>query len=238
MARRSENFSSKEKIVFSEIVKSHDVVECKAYNRDTLQRKKVAWKKITEAFNSSFPQNPPRDTKNLLGLWRRLKLQAKRKISKTTGGGTPPSPLTPLDENVLEMLGNTGEPLDNPYDDEGEVAQIPAEGVAVQLSVLSDRELEGGDCPDIEVKEEGMEDVIESTGETSSPQTPSVKSRKSRHKEDEDDEVVKMMQEIHKKQLRVLELQERKALLDIYLIEQEIKRKGYNLPEWHNNSVN
>lgn len=47
------------------------------------------------------------------------------------------------------------------------------------------------------------------------------------------DEADEMMREIHAKQLRVLELQERKALLEIYLVEKEILKKGYELPEWH-----
>ncbi|XP_066998384.2 uncharacterized protein [Anabrus simplex] len=197
-------------------------MECKACNSNTIQKKKVAWQKITEAFNSSIPQNSPLDSKTPLGLWQRLKLHAKsslddkRKKSKT-GGGPPPSPLSPLVENMLVVLGNSGEPLGNPYNNE-----IPAKGVVIQLLVLSEREVEGGYRPDTEVKEVEKEDVIKSTGERPSPQTPYVNSRKRRHKEDEEDEAVRIMQEIHKKQLRVFELQEKKVLLDIYLMEQEI----------------
>ncbi|XP_068081546.1 uncharacterized protein [Anabrus simplex] len=88
---------------------------------------------------------------------------------------------------------------------------IPAEGVTAQLSLLSEREVERGYRRDAEVKEVEKEDLMEFTGERSSPQTPSAKSRKRRHEEGKEDEAVKMIQEIHKKQLRVLDLQERKA---------------------------
>ncbi|KAJ4425347.1 hypothetical protein ANN_27962 [Periplaneta americana] len=64
-----------------------------------------------------------------MGLWRRLKLQAKcsldkkRNINKGTGGGPPGSPITTIEENVIAVLGDSAEPLENPYDDEGGYAE-------------------------------------------------------------------------------------------------------------------
>ncbi|KAJ4440989.1 hypothetical protein ANN_10838 [Periplaneta americana] len=223
MEKRVSNFSKEEKTVLSNIIRNYDVVENKSYNSETLEKKKAAWRKIIDVFNSSFPQNPPRDTNTLMGLWRRLKLQAKcsldkkRNTNKGTGGGPPGSPITTIEENVIAVLGDSAEPLENPYDDEGGYAEeipIPIEEtMTLDVPVL---------C---------LPELNDTAGVNPSPQTPRVKSNKRRSQEvDEADE---MMREIHAKQLRVLELQERKALLEIYLVEKEILKKGYELPEWH-----
>ncbi|PSN42419.1 hypothetical protein C0J52_11738 [Blattella germanica] len=139
MAKRVGNFTSQEKLQLSELMRTHEIVESKAYDSNTIEQKKIAWEYITQAFNCNFPECPPRDTKTLIGLWRRMKLQAKVNIDKKkkimrkgTGGGPPGSPLTSVEENVLALLGDSANPLENPYDDEGvySVAQNPAEHVA------------------------------------------------------------------------------------------------------------
>ncbi|XP_069685851.1 uncharacterized protein [Periplaneta americana] len=223
MAKCVSNFSKEEKTVLSDIIRNYDVVENKSYNSETLEKKKAAWRKITDVFNSSFPQNPPRDTNTLMGLWRQLKLQAKcsldkkRNINTGTGGGPPGSPITTIEENVIAVLGDSAEPLENPYDDEG--------GYAEEIPIPMEETLT------LDVPVFCIPELNDTAGVNPSPQTPRVKSNKRRSQEvDEADE---MMREIHAKQLRVLELQERKALLEIYLVEKEIIKKGYELPEWH-----
>ena len=46
------------------------------------------------------------------------------------------------------------------------------------------------------------------------------------------------MKEMHNKQMCILDIQEKKAKLELYLIEKEILKKGYELPDWHNPSLN
>ncbi|KAJ4447525.1 hypothetical protein ANN_09532 [Periplaneta americana] len=211
MAKRVSNFSKEEKTVLSDIIRNYDIVENKSYNSETLEKKKAAWRKITDVFNSSFPQNPPRDT-NTLMAWTK-----KRNTNKGTGGGLPGSPITTIEENVIAVLGDSTETLENPYDDEG--------GYAKEIPIPMEETLT------LDVPVLCLPELNDTAGVNPSPQTPQVKSNKRRSQEvDEADE---MMREIHAKQLRVLELQERKALLEIYLVEKEILKKGYELPEWH-----
>ncbi|KAJ4444722.1 hypothetical protein ANN_06519 [Periplaneta americana] len=211
MAKRVSNFSKEEKTVLSDIIRNYDVVENKSYNSKTLEKKKAAWRKITDVFNSSFHQNPPRDT-NTLMAWTK-----KRNINTGTGGGPPGSPITTIEENVIAVLGDSAEPLENPYDNEG--------GYAEEIPIPMEETLT------LDVPVFCIPELNDTAGVKPSPQTPRVKSNKRRSQEvDEADE---MMREIHAKQLRVLELQERKALLEIYLVEKEILKKGYELPEWH-----
>ncbi|KAJ4430457.1 hypothetical protein ANN_22673 [Periplaneta americana] len=223
MAKRVSNFSKEEKTVLSDIIRNYDVVENKSYNSETLEKKKAAWRKITDVFNSSFPQNPPRDTNTLMGLWRRLKLQAKcsldkkRNTNKGTGGGPPGSPITTIEETVIAVLDDSAEPLENPYDDEG--------GYAEEIPV---REMYTINNPIFLVSYNSKKKYIWHDVRFV---CSLVKSNKRRSQEvDEADE---MMREIHAKQLQVLELQERKALSEIYLVEKEILKKGYELSEWH-----
>ncbi|KAJ4440380.1 hypothetical protein ANN_08521 [Periplaneta americana] len=145
-----------------------------------------------------------------------MQLGQERTISKETGDGPPGSPITTIEENVIVVLGDSAEPLKNPYDDEGGYAEIPIpvkETLTLDIPVL---------C---------LPELNDTAAMNPSPQTPQVKSNKRRSQEV--DEVDEMMREIHAKQLCVLDLQERKALLEICLIEKDILKKGYELLEWH-----
>lgn len=52
-----------------------------------------------------------------------MQLGQEKNISKGTGGGPPGSPITTIEENVIAVLGDSAEPLENPYDDEGGYAE-------------------------------------------------------------------------------------------------------------------
>ncbi|PSN31323.1 hypothetical protein C0J52_26624 [Blattella germanica] len=217
MAKRIGNFSSQEKLRLSELIKTHEIVESKAYNNTTIEQKKIAWESITQAFNGNFPECPPRDTKTIIGLWRRMKLQAKVNIDKKkkknmrkgTGGGPPGSPLTRVEENVLALLGDSA----NPYDDEGvySVAQYnPVDHFATF------------DIPVIELPNES--DGDDKMGYTNavfgSTSTPSTRmSRSSKRKSWENEEELKIMKEMHNKQMCILDIQEKKSKLELYLLE-------------------
>ncbi|PSN43753.1 hypothetical protein C0J52_06408 [Blattella germanica] len=231
MAKRVVNFTLKEKKKLNELVKAYAIVESKAYKTSVLQQKKTAWESITKAFNRSFPESKPRDRKMLIGLWRRMKLQAKsnvgqkESVNKGTGGGSPGSPLSKVDENVGVILGDSPNPLENPYDDEGEYSeeQNPIEHVAtLEIPVL---ELQN---------DSNVNDPLGPTNPVFGS-TPIHKSQSSKRKLLRSNEEWKMLKEMHEKQMHILDIQEKKVKLQLYLLEQEILKKGFELPEWHTN---
>ncbi|PSN35812.1 hypothetical protein C0J52_22148 [Blattella germanica] len=135
-----------------------------------------------------------------------------------------------LDSCRGECFGTSGG-FCYPHDDERvcSVAQNPVEHVATF------------DIPVIELPNESdMDDTMGYTntvfGSTSTPSTRM--SRSSKRKSWENEEELKMMKEMHNKQMCTLDIQEKKAKLELYLLEKEILNKGYELPDWYNPSLN
>ncbi|PSN48281.1 hypothetical protein C0J52_03062 [Blattella germanica] len=68
--------------------------------------------------------------------------------------------------------------------------------------------------------------------------TLSTLSRSSKRKIWENEEELTMLKEMNNKQMCILDIQEKKAKVELYLLEKEILKKGYELPDWYNPSLN
>lgn len=80
------------------------------------QHKKRVWKAICEKVNSCNSSGHARNVDEIRKKWTTYMSETKKKAAKQrrelkkTGGGPPPADLTPLEESVIGIIGDT--PID------------------------------------------------------------------------------------------------------------------------------
>lgn len=109
---RAANFSEAElTILGDEMAKNHKLLTSKHSDTVTNRRKQDLWQSITDSINAVSETR--RTVKQVRKKWETLSSQVKSKGAKNkreaakTGGGPPPPPLTPMEENILGILGDT-----------------------------------------------------------------------------------------------------------------------------------
>ena len=75
---RTANFNSLEKRVLVQLVDPYkDIIDSKKNDATTVKEKENIWIHMTRLFNSKFPGQKPRESKNLQRLWKNIKSRAK-----------------------------------------------------------------------------------------------------------------------------------------------------------------
>ena len=75
---RTANFNSLEKRVLVQLVEPYkDVIDSKKNDATTVKEKENIWIHMTRLFNSKFPGQKPRESKNLQRLWKNIKSRAR-----------------------------------------------------------------------------------------------------------------------------------------------------------------
>ena len=110
--KRSPNFTAAEIEILLDLLsgKRGEIVESKKTDASSVKEKEKEWSKIENDFKAR--SGIPRDVKNLKFLWKRLKIDAKKKDAaskrevRRTGGGLPQNPLalSPVSERVVSIL--------------------------------------------------------------------------------------------------------------------------------------
>ncbi|XP_071100859.1 nuclear apoptosis-inducing factor 1-like [Haliotis cracherodii] len=110
MKKRKPNWTKEEVLLLTELVKANvHVLEGKFGPGVTSARRQEAWQVITATLNSSCSH--PRTKEEVEKKWKNVKSQAKHKYSefgkltKGTGGGPAPAPISPVTNAVIDILG-------------------------------------------------------------------------------------------------------------------------------------
>ena len=117
------NFSDIDKMTLVNLIAENKAdIENKNTDAYSNKRKNEAWVKVTEEYNSS--SGTKRSKAQLEGLWKRLKIKARKTISdyqrglSATGGGPQPEEPDDLLFKVAAVIPGDFEEIHNPYDDD------------------------------------------------------------------------------------------------------------------------
>ena len=115
--KRSPNFSEIEiQTLLKEVEKNKSVLFSKLSSTTTNSAKKRVWESICAKVNSCNSTGHVRGVEEIRKKWTtymsetKKKAAKQRKESKRTGGGPPPRDLTPCEETVIGIIGET--PID------------------------------------------------------------------------------------------------------------------------------
>lgn len=115
--KRNPNFSEAEiQIILKEVEKCKGVLFSKLSTVTTNNTKKRVWEAICEKVNSCNSSGHARNVDEIRKKWTTYMSETKKKAAKQrrelkkTGGGPPPADLTPLEESVIGIIGDT--PID------------------------------------------------------------------------------------------------------------------------------
>eukprot|EP00105_Crassostrea_gigas_P004176 XP_011417310.1 PREDICTED: myb-related transcription factor, partner of profilin-like [Crassostrea gigas] len=115
--KRNPNFSEAEiQILLKEVEKCKGVLFSKLSTVTTNNTKKRVWEAICEKVNSCNSSGHARNVDDIRKKWTTYMSETKKKVAKQrrelkkTGGGPPPADLTPLEESVIGIIGDT--PID------------------------------------------------------------------------------------------------------------------------------
>ena len=109
-----------------EIVKNRkdDIESDKESYVNTVEKKNMAWAEICKAFNSSSRNAVERSSKQLRKCFENMKAAAKKADASLkregyqTGGGPMPTNAEDLDQQMLNIMAGSIEPLRKDFDDD------------------------------------------------------------------------------------------------------------------------
>ncbi|XP_046551421.1 myb-related transcription factor, partner of profilin-like [Haliotis rubra] len=108
--KRKPNWNKDEVLLLTELVKTNaSVLEGKFGPGVTSAKRQEAWQVITATINSAGLH--PRSKEEVEKKWKNIKSQSKQKYSKFnrktrgTGGGPAPTPISPVTDAVIDILG-------------------------------------------------------------------------------------------------------------------------------------
>lgn len=122
--KRSPNYTIREKEVLLSIVSNFkNIIENKKTDAVSVTEKNRAWFSMTQKFNAMSPNNVFRPTESLKKYYDNLKEDLRKRAGEErkslykTGGG-PPTPKTPLEDDILLDIVNkkTIYGVDNQFD--------------------------------------------------------------------------------------------------------------------------
>lgn len=124
-AKRRPNFSEKEKLALLDLIRTKYPVLVNTQKGTTIKRtKEESWKKLILEYNvEDITKRSIEELKTLLAnLLQRGKKEITnhRTLARATGGGPPPTPLTPVAELIQNLIPQTFESLDIPDSEIGE----------------------------------------------------------------------------------------------------------------------
>jgi hypothetical protein len=121
--KRVDNYSSGHKRVLVELCSERIAcIESKQTDARSAQKKQDAWNAILKSFVAKFGGG--QDLAKLKGLWKRLKLNAKKEMRdyehalKQTGGGPPPKDVSSLTHTIVQLIPREFTQMHNPFDDD------------------------------------------------------------------------------------------------------------------------
>ncbi|KAJ9601262.1 hypothetical protein L9F63_000557 [Diploptera punctata] len=201
-------FLDEDKQILADICKKYPVIMERSYTSDSLGKKSAAWRIICQEFNASNPRKPPRDVAQIQGLWKQMKLKAKdercmrRKEAMKTGDS--PSILLPSTSTLIveEMIDGSWNLLDMQFDSDN-----------VQESATAEEMHEFDDCCEV-IQEEDQE---------SNEQTAASSKRNRIQPDDDKEEFLQMARAMHEERMKnvqeLLEIQKEKIKKEISILE-------------------
>ena len=145
MTTKEPYVSKEEKEVLIDLIQPHlEIIRSTAKDTPMCIKKAEAWQKIEKEFNESEHKKCQRPAEKLKKIWKNMAQDAKsrssenKQLSRKTGGGPAPCDLDTQTQKVLDALGDTVLPLDNPFDNDKD--QHGSDVILCSNSKLEDEE--------------------------------------------------------------------------------------------------